>query len=73
MLDTIDKVRQAQQLGFTLKEIGPLFKAYATIAPLPNEAMIEFLKARLVVIREKLAALQAVETFICRKIEGYQR
>ena len=73
VVDTIEKVRQARQLGFTLKEIGPLFKAYATMAPLPPEAMIGFLEARLAVIRQKITDLQAVEAFILGKIEGYRQ
>jgi DNA-binding transcriptional MerR regulator len=30
VLETIEQVRQAQRLGFSLKEIGPLLKAYGT-------------------------------------------
>lgn len=72
VLQEIDKVRQAQQLGFTLKEIGPLFQAYAAAAPVSRETMIAFLEARLVVIREKLAAIQEVETYITGKIARYR-
>ena len=71
VLERIEQVRQAQQLGFTLKEIGPLLKAHA-VGPISKEATIEFLEARLVVIREKLAAIQAVEAFICNKLERYR-
>lgn len=72
VLQAIENIHQLQQLGFALKEIGPLFEAYAAAAPVPKEAMIEFLEARLVVVREKIAAVQAVEAYICRKLEGYR-
>lgn len=71
VLAIIEQVRQAQQLGFPLKEIGPLLKAHAE-APRSKEETIDFLEARLVVIREKLAAIQAVEDFICAKLERYR-
>lgn len=71
VLETIEKVRQAQQLGFSLKEIGPILKAYAEHPP-SREQTIEFLEARLLVIREKLASLREVEDFISRKLERYR-
>ncbi|MFT4255868.1 MAG: MerR family transcriptional regulator [Pseudoxanthomonas sp.] len=71
VLDTIEKVRQAQQLGFSLKEIGPILKAYAENSP-TKEQTIEFLEARLGVIQAKLVALREVEDFICRKLERYR-
>lgn len=70
VLDTIEKVRGAQRLGFSLKEIGPLLKTYAE-GPPSKEQAIELLEARLVVVREKMAALREVEEFICRKLERY--
>jgi len=71
-LDTIEKVRQAQRLGFSLKEIGPLLQAHGT-ANLSPEETVGFLEARLVVIREKQAALREVEDFILAKLARYRR
>jgi MerR family copper efflux transcriptional regulator len=72
VLQTIAKVRQAQRLGFSLKEIGPILKAYAESPPSEDQE-IEFLEARLAVIREKMASLREVEDFICRKLERHRR
>jgi DNA-binding transcriptional MerR regulator len=71
VLDTVEKVRQAQRLGFSLKEIGPLLKAHGS-ANLTPEETIDFLEARLTVIREKQAALQEVEDFIVAKLAHYR-
>lgn len=70
VLETIEKIRDAQRLGFSLKEIGPLLKAYAENA-LSKEQTVAFLENRLTVIREKIASLQEVEAFILRKLERY--
>jgi MerR family copper efflux transcriptional regulator len=56
VLETIERVRQAQQLGFTLKEIAPLLQAYGN-AQLSAEETIVFLRERLAVVREKQAEL----------------
>lgn len=66
-LDTIDKVRQAQRLGFALKDIGPLMKAHAE-APFPEAEIVAFLEARLAQVREKIADLRDIETFIVKKL-----
>lgn len=58
-------------MGFSLREIGPL-KTFAE-GPPSKEQAIEFLEARLAVIREKIASLREVEEFIRRKLEGYQK
>lgn len=71
VLDTIEKVRGAQRLGFSLKEIGPLLKTYGDTPP-STEQTVALLEERLAVVREKLAALRDVEDFICRKLEGYR-
>lgn len=71
VLETIEHVRQAQQLGFSLKEIGPLLKAYGSVRPSRRQT-IEFLENRLVVIREKRAALREIEDFICEKLQRYR-
>jgi MerR family transcriptional regulator, copper efflux regulator len=71
VIETIEMVRHGQLLGFSLKEIGPLLKAYNENPP-TREQTVEFLEARLAVIREKLAALREVEDFICRKLERYR-
>lgn len=72
VLKTIENIHQMQQLGFALKEIGPIFESYAAAAPVPKATMVEFLEQRLVVIREKIASLQTVETFICDKLNRYR-
>jgi DNA-binding transcriptional MerR regulator len=72
VLKTIEMVRQAQRLGLSLKEIGPLLKAYGS-APLTAKKTVAFLEQRLVVIREKLAALREIEEFICAKLAHYRR
>ncbi|EIM30190.1 MerR family transcriptional regulator [Microvirga lotononidis] len=71
VLETIEHVRQAQRLGFSLTEIAPLLKAYASARPSRSET-IEFLEARLVVICEKQAALRDIEDFICEKLQRYR-
>lgn len=71
ILDTIEKIRGAQRLGFSLKDIGPILKAY-TERPPSKEQTIEFLEARLVVIREKIASLREVEDYICQKLDRYR-
>jgi DNA-binding transcriptional MerR regulator len=71
VLETIEKIRQAQQLGFTLKEIGPLLKAHDAKA-LTREQTVAFLQARQLVIQEKIKALREVEAFIERKVALYQ-
>lgn len=70
VLDTIEKIRGAQRLGFSLKEIGPLLKIYAENPP-SKERAVKFLTARLAVIREKIASLREVEDYICGKLENY--
>lgn len=71
VLDTIEQVRNAQRLGFSLKEIAPLLKAYRD-APPSAEQTVAFLEARLVIIQEKIAALREVETFIGEKLTRYR-
>jgi MerR family copper efflux transcriptional regulator len=71
VLETIKNIRQLQKFGFALKEIGPLFEAYAAASPVPKSTMIEFLEERLAVIRGKITELQEVESYICRKLDGY--
>lgn len=72
VLATIEHVRQAQRLGFSLAEIGPLLKAYRSSEPAP-EKTVEFLEDRLAVIRARQAELREVEEFIVAKIEKYHR
>jgi len=71
VLETIEQVRQAQRLGFSLKEIRPLLKAYGT-ANLTAEETVAFLEQRLRAIREKQAELRQVEDFICSKLDRYR-
>jgi MerR family copper efflux transcriptional regulator len=63
VIGTIEKVRQAQRLGFSLKEIGPILKAYAENPP-SQEQTVRFLKDRLTLIRGRIAELRDVESFI---------
>ena len=70
-LDIIDKVRQAQRLGFALKDIGPLLRAHAE-SPFSQEETTAFLDARLAQVREKIAELRDIETFIVAKLGRYR-
>jgi len=72
VLDTIEQVRQAQNLGFSLKEIEPLLKAYGS-ATLTAEQTIAFLEQRLAVVREKQEQLRRIEAFICTKLDRYRK
>jgi DNA-binding transcriptional MerR regulator len=63
-------VRQAQSLGFSLKEIGPILRAYAKNPP-SREQTVRFLEDRLAVIRSKIADLRGIEKFIRNKIKQY--
>ena len=71
VLETIEQIRQAQNLGFSLKEIEPLLKAYGS-ATLTAEQTIAFLEQRLAVVREKQKQLRQVEAFICTKLGRYR-
>lgn len=71
VIDTIEKVRQAQRLGFSLKEIGPILKAYAESPP-SHEQTVRFLEDRLTVIRGRIAELREVESFISNKLKRYR-
>ena len=72
VLEKIENIRGLQQLGFSLKEMGPLFEAYEAIMPVPKETMIGFLEERLTVIRGKISELQDVEAFIGKKLDIYR-
>jgi DNA-binding transcriptional MerR regulator len=72
VLKTIEQVRQAQNLGFSLKEIEPLLKAYGSATLTPAQT-VDFLEQRLTVIREKQGELRQVEAFICTKLESYRQ
>jgi MerR family copper efflux transcriptional regulator len=73
VLDTIEQIKGAQHfLRLPLKEIGPLLKALADSPP-TKEQTIEYLKARVVIIREQMASLREVEDFLSRKIERYSK
>jgi DNA-binding transcriptional MerR regulator len=72
VLGIIEHVRQAQRLGFSLAEIGPLLAAYRSSEPTPEQT-VHFLEERLSVIRAKQAELREVESFIETKIERYRR
>jgi MerR family copper efflux transcriptional regulator len=70
-VETIEKVRQAQQLGFSLKEIGPLLKVYGEKPPTKAQTAV-VLKERLEVVREKIDTLRDVEAFILDKLGRYE-
>jgi MerR family transcriptional regulator, copper efflux regulator len=71
VLETIERVHQAQRLGFTLKEIAPLLRAYGN-AQLGIEETVSFLRERLAAIHQKQDELSQVELFIQQKIERYE-
>lgn len=71
VLGIIEQVRQAQRLGFSLAEIGPLLEAYRSAEPTPEQT-VGFLEERLTVIRAKQAELREVEMFIETKIARYR-
>jgi DNA-binding transcriptional MerR regulator len=71
VLEIIEQVRQAQNLGFSLKEIQPLLKAYGS-ATLTAEQTVDFLEQRLSVIRTKQEELRQIEAFICSKLDRYR-
>lgn len=71
VLGTIEHVRQAQRLVFSLAEIAPLLEAHRSAEPSPEQT-IEFLEARLDVIRGKQDELREVEAFIETKLATYR-
>jgi DNA-binding transcriptional MerR regulator len=70
-LDMIEKARQAQQLGLSLKEIALLLKAMGDREVTHSET-IAFLQERLTVIRGRMDELRRIEDFIVQKLERYQ-
>ena len=72
VLETIEQVRQAKSLGFSLKEIQPLLKAYGS-ATLTAGQTVDFLKQRLSVIRTKQEEFRQIEAFICSKLDRYRQ
>lgn len=71
VIETIEKIRQAQQLGFSLKEVGPILASYRENPPTRDET-IAFLEERLRVIRSRLQSLTKIETFIATKLVSYR-
>ena len=72
VLEKIENIRQMQQLGFSLKEMGPVFEAYEAAKPVPKQTVIAFLDERLAVIRGKMDDLRRVEAYICKKLDTYR-
>ncbi len=72
VLKRIEQIRQAQQLGLSLKEIGPLLDMHGS-REISNEETVAFLEERRSVIGKKIAELRAIETFIDQKIERYRQ
>ncbi|KRB60012.1 MerR family transcriptional regulator [Rhizobium sp. Root708] len=71
VLKTIEQVRQAQQLGMSLKEIAPLLKVYGDKA-LSDAETVAFLEDRKRIIRQRISDLRKIEKFIDTKIEHYK-
>jgi DNA-binding transcriptional MerR regulator len=72
VLERIEQIRQMQQLGFSLKEMGPILRAYEEFGPFPTETVVAFLEERLKVIRKRMDELQGVEAYISKKLAGYR-
>ncbi|WP_108125406.1 MerR family transcriptional regulator [Saccharospirillum mangrovi] len=70
-LGRIEQARQAQQLGLSLKEIGPLLDSIGEREVTPEET-VEFLQERLAVVQEKINGLRQIESFIEQKLKHYQ-
>ena len=71
VLTRIEQVRQAQQFGMSLKEIGPLLDAYAVRGATVLET-IAFLEERLAIVQSKLEELRGIEAFIAKKLQRYR-
>jgi len=71
-LDAILKVRNAQRLGFALKDIGPLIKAYDAKA-FSVEETIGILADRLREVRSRIEELRRSEAYIEEKIALYEK
>ncbi|CAD6535259.1 MerR family transcriptional regulator [Paraburkholderia sabiae] len=71
-LDVIIKVRNAQRLGFALKDIGPLMQAYEANT-FSLEETIGILEERLQEVRGKIDELRQSEAYIVEKIALYQK
>lgn len=69
-LEMIEKARQAQQLGLSLKEIALLLKIIGDRQVTQSET-IAFLQERLMVIRGKMDELRRIEDFIVQKLAHY--
>lgn len=70
VIETIEHVRRAQELGLSLKEIVPILETFYQNPP-SREQTVEFLGERLAVIRAKLAQLRTIEAFIEAKLTRY--
>jgi MerR family transcriptional regulator, copper efflux regulator len=71
-LDMILKVRNAQRLGFALRDIGPLIKAYEAKS-FSIEETISILSDRLQEVRDKITELRQTEAYIEEKIALYEK
>ena len=70
--DIILKVRNAQRLGFALKDIGPLIRAYEAKS-FSAEETINILSERLQEVRDKIKELHQTEDYIKEKIALYEK
>ncbi len=70
-LKTIENVRQAQRLGLSLKEIRDLLAVHGS-RDFSREETIEFLRARLVIVKEQQKSLRKVERFVRGKLKRYE-
>jgi DNA-binding transcriptional MerR regulator len=71
VLKTVENIRALQRLGLSLHEIGPILKISA--AGYTQKQMMGFLEGRLKVVREKIAALGEIETYISGKLKTMRK
>jgi len=72
VLERIEQIRQMRQLGFSLKEVEPILRAYEEFGPFPKKTVVAFLEQRLAVIRNKIDELRGIEAYINKKLDGYR-
>ena len=69
-LKRIEQAKQAQQLGLSLKEIGPILDIYENEGFTESDT-VAFLSERLRLIQTRISELREVETFIQNKLTNY--
>ena len=66
-LERLQFIRRAQDLGFSLQDIKQLLQLTGNIKT-PRKTVRDFAEARLVVIRQKISDLQAMEKSLSRLV-----